>query len=212
MFTGIVNGLFNVLEVQKLPGMIKYSIEFPESLLNGLKIGASVSVDGVCQTVVQIQGSSVWFDAIQETLEKTSLNDLHPGQKVNIERAARFGDEIGGHVLSGHVYGKAQISKITSWENNRKVTLNCHPQWIKYLFSKGYIAIDGASLTLVDVDSAGYFSVHLIPETIRMTTLGIKREGDWVNLEFDSQVQTIVETVERVLGNQGLSNSWKKSP
>lgn len=205
MFTGIVQGLQKVREVQRLPGMIKFSVELPESFLGGLEIGASVSVDGVCQTVVRMDQNWVWFDAIQETLDRTSLSDLQPGQKVNIERAARFGDEIGGHILSGHVYGKAQISKIDRWENNQKVTFRCPPEWCKYLFSKGYVAIDGASLTLVDVSSEGLFSVHLIPETLKMTTLGIKKEGDWVNLELDSQTQAIVDTVERILKEKGVS-------
>jgi riboflavin synthase len=203
MFTGIIKGLFPISQVHKKPGMIQYSVTLPPPWFEGLEIGASISIDGVCQSVVRTQGTDVWFDAIEETLQKTTLNDLKSGQRVNVERSAKFSDEIGGHILSGHVYGKAKILKIETWENNKKITFQCeNPEWSKYLFSKGYIAIDGASLTLVDVNPPGTFSVHLIPETLRATTLGQKTEGDRVNLEFDSQTLTIVETVERILSSR----------
>lgn len=204
MFTGIVKGLCPVAEVQKLPGMLKYSVALPQRLIDGLLVGASVSVDGVCQSVVRIEGLHVWFDAIQETLDKTTLPCIKVGTQVNIERSAKFSDEIGGHVLSGHVYGTAQIHEIQDWENNKKMVFQCSAAWMKYLFPKGYVAIDGASLTLVDVDPQGLFSVHLIPETLRMTTLGLKKQGDLVNIELDSQTQVIVETVERVLERRKL--------
>lgn len=191
MFTGIVAKLVPVVAVEKRPNLLKYAIELDD--INNLALGASIAVDGACQTVVAIQGSYVWFDAIQETLKKTTLSDLEIGQRVNVERAARFGDEIGGHLVSGHVYGTGTIFKI---EDNR-FTIQCSPHWMKYFFEKGYVAIDGVSLTLVDVHPEGYFTVHLIPETLARTTLGIKGVGSRVNIEIDSQTQTIVETLER---------------
>src|SRR4051812_35890101 len=127
MFTGIVRGMFEIASAQRKPGLLHYSVMLPSDLLDGLKIGASVSVDGVCQTVVAIENRRVTFDAIEETLKKTTLDSLSVGQRVNIERAARIGDEIGGHILSGHVYGKAQITQITCSENNQVVTLRCNP-------------------------------------------------------------------------------------
>lgn len=199
MFTGIVKGLCKVEALEVKKGMAHYAIAFTPELLKGLVLGASVSIDGICQTAVRIEGQQVWFDAIEETLKRTTLKNLRVGQKVNIERSAKFGDEIGGHVLSGHIYGTAQIKKIDKWDNNQSVTFQCPKEWTKYLFSKGYIALDGVSLTLVDVDTNGFFSVHLIPETLRLTTFGFKKEGDLVNIEFDSQTQSIVDTVERVL-------------
>lgn len=160
-------------------------------------------MDGVCQTVVALENQNVWFDAIQETLDKTTLHALAAGNLVNIERAAKFSDEIGGHLVSGHVYGTAQIYKMRNWENNREIQFQCSPSWMKYFFPKGYIAIDGVSLTLVQVDPKGFFSVHLIPETLRITTLG-RKEGDFVNIELDSQTQVTVDTVERVLERKGI--------
>jgi riboflavin synthase len=203
MFTGIVKGLFPVGEVKKHSDLTQYQIVLPEPMRVGLEMGASVSIDGVCQSVVQIEGDQVWFDAIEETLNRTTLGQLYVGRRVNVERSARMGDEIGGHLLSGHVFGKARVCEIQTLENHSQFTFECDPQWMKYFFTKGYVAIDGASLTLVDV-RAGQFSVHLIPETLRVTTLGFKRVGDEVNIEFDSQTQAIVDTVERVLGLQKL--------
>lgn len=199
MFTGIVKGLCKIKEVKASPGMIRYAVSLPAELMHGLETGASVSIDGVCQTVTTLEGPLAWFDAIDETLKRTTIKNLQVGQLVNVERAARFGDEIGGHMLSGHVFGTVTVDSIDKSENNHIVKLRCAPEWIKYLFPKGYAALDGVSLTLVDVDPAGTFTVHLIPETLRLTTFGHKKAGDLVNIEFDSQTQAIVDTVERYM-------------
>lgn len=203
MFTGIVKGLFAVTNMQQLPGMIKFSVNLSPELISDLQIGASIAIDGVCLTVVKTEGDNAWFDVMQETLDKTTLNEINIGRRVNVERSARVGDEIGGHSVSGHVYGKAQITQIAESENNKKIYFQCPKLWMKYFFSKGFIAIDGISLTLVDVDPTGTFSVCLIPETLRITTLGIKHEGDWVNIEVDAQTQTLVDTVERMSKQDG---------
>ena len=178
--------------------MIQYAVEFTPDLLQGLRVGASVSIDGVCQTVVKVEGVHVWFDAIQETLNRTTLKSLETGRWVNVERAARWGDEIGGHLLSGHVHATAQIVRKDLTAHHCVMALQCDSKWMKYFFSKGFIALDGASLTLVDVSPLGEFTVHLIPETLNRTTLGKKNVGDWVNVEVDAQTQAIVETVERM--------------
>jgi riboflavin synthase len=201
MFTGIVKGLFFIGDVIKHNGLTQYSVILPASMREGLQIGASVSIDGVCQSVVSVQGDHVWFDAIEETLNRTTLRELEVGLRVNVERSARLGDEIGGHLLSGHVFGKARISKVITQENQAQIFFEFSPKAIKYLFTKGYVAIDGASLTLVDVGTHE-FSVHLIPETLRMTTLGFKKVGDWVNVELDAQTQVIVDTIERLLAKK----------
>ncbi len=176
---------------------LRYSVELPGELLAGLEKGASVSIDGVCQTVVAIEEREVFFDAIGETLSRTTLDALAPGREVNIERAAKLGDEIGGHLLSGHIFGTAVLQKV---EGN--IYTFSHPhEWTRYLFPKGYVVIDGTSLTLVAVQK-GTFTVHLIPETLQRTTLGNKAVGERVNLEFDALIQAAVETVERILYEQ----------
>lgn len=192
MFTGIVRAIGTIIEVKKKGDLLHYAVAFPH---DNLELGASVAIDGVCQTVVKMTENSVWFDAIDETLQRTTLNILQVGQKVNIERSAKIGDEIGGHLLSGHVYGTAPIFNI----DDNIYTFHCPAEWTKYLFSKGYIAIDGVSLTVVDV-GADFFTVHLIPETLHRTTLGQKKIDDRVNLEFDALTQAAVETVERLYG------------
>lgn len=199
VFTGIIQGLFPVKAVKHESGITHYAVEFSQEMLEGLQIGASVAINGVCQTAVRVEGRSVWFDAIQETLNRTTLKSLKEKELVNVERSAKFGDEIGGHILSGHIYGTAEILRIEKSENNVVVVFRCPAEWMKYFFSKGYIALDGASLTLVDVDPAGVFTVHLIPETLRATTFGYKKAGALVNVEFDSRTQAVVDTVERIM-------------
>ena len=195
MFTGIVKATAEIAALEKKDSILRYAVAFPKDFLSGLQLGASVSVDGVCQTVVAIDKNHVWFEAIGETLSRTTFGLFYLGSRVNLERSAKFGDEIGGHLLSGHIYGTAFISQI----KENVYFFECPVLWMKYLFSKGYIAIDGISLTLVDVEKkTGRFSVHLIPETLKRTTLGEKKAGDRVNLEFDALTQAAVETIENL--------------
>lgn len=199
MFTGIIRAVCSVATTKHSPNFLQYALEFPPSFLEGLEKGASVSIDGVCQTVVSIENGKVRFDAIDETLKKTTIRNLREGMAVNIERSARFGDEIGGHILSGHIYGTVSIDSIHKYENNHIVTFACNPEWMKYLFPKGFVALNGASLTVVDVmRERGLFTVHLIPETLVRTTFGQKQQGDLINIEFDTNTQAIVDTLERM--------------
>jgi riboflavin synthase len=196
MFTGIIEEIGNVKKVKKHPHHLSYCVQLSKTLLKGLKIGASVSVNGTCQTVTNIVGQEVYFDAIQETLDCTTLSELTPGSKVNLERSLKMGQEIGGHLLSGHILGKATFEKKIKNQFFFKVS----PKISRYLFSKGYIALDGVSLTLGEITrEKGIFTVHLIPETLRKTMFGTLKKGDEVNVEIDSQTLTVVETVERIL-------------
>ncbi len=197
MFTGIVQGMATVEEVQAAPGLTTFVIRLPEDKTDGVAIGASVAINGTCLTVTRQEGSALYFDAIQETLRLTTLGDLKPGDSINFERAARIGDEIGGHLLSGHVHTTATITEIVRPENNVTLWFDVPEQWMKYIFAKGYIAINGASLTIGEVQD-NRFNVHLIPETLRATTFGTATEGTRVNLEIDSQTQTIVDTLARL--------------
>ncbi len=199
MFTGIVKGLCPIEKLSRQGENLKFTVSLTPELAHSLEEGASVAIDGVCLTAVEVKNNTVTFDAIPETIQKTTLKYLSEGKKVNVERSVRIGDEIGGHNVSGHVWGTATISEIQAGENHRVIQFSCPSDWIKYLFPKGFIAIDGISLTLVDVLPEGRFTVHLIPETLRRTTLGFKKKNDLVNLEFDTQTQTIVDSVERYL-------------
>jgi riboflavin synthase len=162
-------------------------------------VGASVSVAGVCLTVTALHDSAADFDVMQQTLAVTTLGALQRGSTVNVERAARDGAEVGGHVLSGHVDAQARVVSVRKPENNRVLRLELPAPWMRYVFAKGYIAVEGASLTVAEAqrgrDGAGWFEVWLIPETLRVTTFGALREGDAVNVEIERQTQVIVDTV-----------------
>ncbi len=201
MFTGIVQGLCRVDSVADALGVRRLRIDLG-NLAGGLVAGASVSINGTCLTVTSIEQGRVGFDVIGETIARTNLGRLDAGREVNIERSLKFGDEIGGHVLSGHVTDVATVVQIVSGAGERTVWFEVAPQWMAYLFHKGFVALDGASLTIAAVDRPrNRISVSLIPETIDRTTLGRVVVGDQVNLEIDAQTQVIVSTVERVLND-----------
>ena len=196
MFTGIVQGACPVTQVTDRPGLRTITLDLPAALREGLEIGASVAVSGVCLTVTTLDGGAVSFDAIEETLRLTNLGRLRDGDRVNVERSARAGVEIGGHELSGHVDGTAEIVAVDRPPGNHIVTFRAPRELMRYLFTKGFIALDGCSLTVVDVDrDTATFTVHLIPETLRVTTFGAKGAGDRVNLEVERRTQVIVDTV-----------------
>lgn len=203
MYTGIIQALCPVVDLIDKPGLKSFIVELSTHLVDGLQIGASVSLDGVCFTVTEIDGTRVSFDAMQETLEKSTIGMLKRGDQVNVERSAKMGDEIGGHPMSGHVSTMAQIVAVDESENNKSMTFKVDPSWMRFVFSKGFIGLDGASLTVVDADKeTGTFKVHFIPETLRLTRFGAKHVGDFVNVEIDPQTQVIVETVERVFSEK----------
>jgi riboflavin synthase len=197
MFTGIVQGVAVVEDIDAAPGLSSFAIRFPADRVQGVTIGASVSIDGTCLTVTRQEDDLLFFDAMQETLRLTTLGALTPGDRINFERAARIGDEIGGHLLSGHVHTTAELVAIDRPENNCTLTFEVPEQWTKYIFPKGYIAINGASLTIGEVTD-NRFNIHLIPETLRATTFADIALADQVNIEIDSQTQTIVDTLARL--------------
>jgi riboflavin synthase len=200
MFTGIVQGAFPVRAIVRKEGALSYAVELPESQRRDLKLGASVSVDGVCQTVARLAGALVHFDANDETLRVTTLGSLVEGALAHVERSARQGDENGGHVLSGHVDGTAEIVGVERSVENLALVLRVPIELSRYVFNKGFIALQGASLTVSGWDDlAQTFRVHLIPETIRLTTFGEKKVGDRVNLEIDRQTQVMVDTIDRAI-------------
>lgn len=200
MFTGIVKGLGRIIGIQQRSGLVTFDIELPAGAGIDLEIGASVAVDGVCLTVTSTRDGRATFDVMQETLARTTLGELQQGSAVNIERAARDGAEIGGHPLSGHVDCVVQVADVQTPENNRVLTLAVPAPWIRYVFAKGYIALNGASLTVAHVDKrASTFTVWLIPETLRMTTFGEKTPGARINMEIDRSTQVTVDTIRDFL-------------
>jgi riboflavin synthase len=208
MFTGIVQGIATVSALRERPGLRSFTLQFPSGFAAGLEIGASVAVDGTCLTVTALHGeAAAHFDVMQQTLTLTTLGGLREGSRVNVERSARIGGvggaEVGGHVLSGHVDAVATVVAIRRPENNHVLRFAVPAPWMRYVFDKGFMAVNGASLTVAAsgraADGSGWFEVWLIPETLRMTTFGDKAEGDTVNLEIERQTQVMVDTIERLL-------------
>ncbi len=201
MFTGIIQGSFSVSELEKKVGQTIFAVSLSTELLLGLKLGASVCVNGVCLTVSRINGNNVYFDVIAETLNVTTLKFLKLNDKLNIERSLKFGDELGGHIVSGHVDTTVKIINIQQPKNNYILTLQANSQFMEYLLPKGYVGLHGASLTIIAPDLINNtFQVSLIPETLRLTNLTGYQVGEELNLEIDRQTQAIVSTVKAYLG------------
>lgn len=200
MYTGIVQRMLPVAVIDKKPGLMTFSLQFDEELLNELELGASVAFNGCCFTVTSIENGLVSFDAIQETLNITNLKYIAEGSMVNVERSAKSDAEVGGHILSGHIIDTAKVVDIELSANNQRWTFQGDPAWLKYVFNKGFLAVNGCSLTVAALErESSQFSINLIPETLSRTNFSLLQVGDEVNIEVEAQTQVIVETVERTV-------------
>ena len=193
MFTGIVAASCEVVATEQGEEVRSIVVDL-SGYDDDLEIGASVAIDGVCMTVVSAIDGHVRFEAIPETLERTTMGLLKQGSRVNIERSLRMGDELGGHILSGHIMSTARILQRTQKGEGIDLLIEHQADTKPYILEKGYIAVDGMSLTVGEVQSEG-FNLHIIPETLRITTIGAKTEGDLVNIEVDSRTQAVVDTI-----------------
>ncbi|GIU53031.1 MULTISPECIES: riboflavin synthase subunit alpha [Shewanella] len=206
MFTGIVQATCEVVSIKEQSGLKTFEVKIPEELQQGLETGASVANNGVCLTVTKLANNSVYFDVMEETLEVTNLNFVELGNKVNIERSLTFGKEIGGHILSGHVHAMATVVEVSETDSHYNLTLSIPTKWMDYIFYKGFVGVNGCSLTVGEIND-DRFMLHLIPETLKLTNLSDSKVGDKINIEIDSQTQVIVDTVERVLAKKMLNNN-----
>jgi len=193
MFTGIVAASCEVLATEQGEEVRSIVVDL-SGYDDDLEIGASVAIDGVCMTVVSAIDGHVRFEAIPETLERTTMGLLKQGSRVNIERSLRMGDELGGHILSGHIMSTARILQRNKKGEGIDLLIEHQADTKPYILEKGYVAVDGMSLTVGEVQSEG-FNLHIIPETLRITTIGAKTEGDLVNIEVDSRTQAVVDTI-----------------
>lgn len=199
MFTGIVECMAEIVFIKRKKNFLTYTIKLSSKMIKNLKIGCSISNNGCCLTVTKIKKNFLSFDVIEETLCITNLGELKVGDKVNIERSMKLKDEIGGHLMSGHIMTTAKIYKIKNIINNYEIFFFLKKyELMKYILKKGFIGIDGISLTINKVYK-NKFSVNLIPKTLSSTTIGVKKIGDNVNIEIDYQTQLIVHSVERIL-------------
>jgi riboflavin synthase len=200
MYTGIVTGTFPIVELVRRPGAATFAVELDDRHLLDLHPGASVSLDGVCMTVTRVDSHRAYFDASVETLTRTTLGLAAIGRRLNVERSAKVGVEVGGHPISGHVDDQAEITAVERPENNCIPTFRLPAAYLRYVFNKGFIALNGCSLTVSELDkAAGTFRVYLIPETLRLTTFDAAQVGDRVNFEIDRQTQVMVDTIREAL-------------
>ena len=194
MFTGIVQEIGIISNKEETESGVRLGVKVSKTFLNKLEKGASISVNGVCLTVIEFKNDIVSFDVIPETLGVTNIEFLSIDSKVNLERSLKFGDEVGGHILSGHISCRAP-SKLISSDDEIELRIHCPKEWIHYVFHKGYVAINGASLTVAN-KTENSFSVYLIPETLDATNLSDIKDGDSLNIEVDQTTYAAVKAAE----------------
>tara|TARA_S200000501_G_scaffold108043_1_gene101371 strand:+ start:331 stop:924 length:594 start_codon:yes stop_codon:yes gene_type:complete len=196
MFSGIVQTTSKKITFEVKDYGYKLSILVSENFTKKIKKGDSVSVNGVCLTVVDFKKNLLIFDVIHESIKLTNLLESYESRPFNLERSLKVGDEVGGHFVSGHVH---DVAEVISFKNDKEKILKVKiPKSIKdYIFKKGYIAINGISLTVVEV-KANFFTMSIIPETYSSTNLIYLKKKDFVNVEADQQTISIVETVKKL--------------
>lgn len=204
MFTGIIQTKASVISTNLTEGVLKLVLSVGSDYLQHLDLGASIAINGCCLTVVKYEVNpqdvvgQVHFDVIDETLKLTNLGQLKRGMKVNFERSVTFGTELGGHIVSGHIHAQASLDEVVKEQNNCKIYLSLDKEWLKYIVYKGFVSVNGASLTVGEVTDHGFW-LHLIPETLSITNIGDAQLGDKFNIEVEQQTYTIINTVESYL-------------
>ena len=193
VFTGLIREVGTVVAREGGPEGARLTIEAPATA-TGAAVGDSVAIDGVCLTVVEAAGGTLAFDAVPETLSRTSLETLDYGSRVNLEPALRAGEPLGGHYVQGHVDGAGSVRSVEPEGDGKRIWVDAPPDLLRYVVEKGSIAVQGASLTVAAVDAGG-FAVALIPHTLAVTTLGALEPEDRVNLETD----VLAKYVEKLL-------------
>ncbi len=206
MFTGLIEELGVVKGLKQRGNLIELSIE-AEKVVEDLKIGDSIAINGACLTVIGIKSKLFSVDVSGETLEKTTLSKLKVGDRINLERPLRMGDRLGGHLISGHVDGVGRIEEKVAHNESFLLKFKAPSEFMKYMVPKGSIAVDGISLTIVNVDGES-FSVEIIPHTAKVTTLGLKGIGDEVNLEVDLIGKYVESLKDAKLYKEGISRDF----
>ena len=201
MFSGIVSHKSKVLKLESFSDFIRIHISTPKNFNKGLKKGASISVNGVCLTSKDNGNKNLKFDVIEETLLKTNLKHILKGDIVNLERSIKASSEIGGHLMSGHIHFTGVVKRIFEKENTKDMRISISREYSDYILEKGYIGINGCSLTIGKVFK-NQLNIHLIPETLKITNLDKLEEKDLVNIEIDQTTIAIVDTVKKTLAAQ----------
>ena len=201
MFSGIVQTVGKIESIKDKNHIKTIRIETHGDYLEDIAIGQSVSVDGVCLSLVKKNNEYCEFEAVEETINRTTLGSYKQGTKVNLEKSLKFGDTVGGHFVSGHIHTRGRIVEVELIGESKNILVEIEEKWIKYLTEKGYISVNGASITIGKV-SKNTFYIHLIPETLKTTNLDELIYDNYVNLEFDQSTIAIVDTTERLINQK----------
>ena len=201
MFSGIVQETGKVKEFLKQKDIYNLSIDCSSMLVSNLQKGASIAVNGVCLTVKDTNPEILRFDLVEETIERTNFSDIKPGDNVNLERSLKMGDELGGHLVSGHIHGVSKVMSLKVKDHIWDVEFSVEAFMKDYIFHKGYVAINGCSLTVGELTKES-FIIHLIPETLSITNLFQLKEGSAVNVELDQNTVVIADTVKKFLNDK----------
>ena len=201
MFTGIVSGKGHVQKIVSYEDYISLIIKAPKDFSKNLIKGASVAVNGVCLTVKKGKTDILEFDVIEETLQKTNLKDISKSSKVNLERSMTAKTEIGGHLVSGHIHGTGEVLKVINRHATKDLQIKIPISLREYFFYKGYVALDGCSLTIGKVLKTSFY-IHLIPETVSVTTFKDIKKGDLINIEVEQSTINTVETVKKIMSQR----------
>lgn len=201
MFTGIVSGKGHVEKIVRYEDYISLIIKAPKDFSKNLIKGASVAVNGVCLTVKKGNTDILEFDVIEETLQKTNLKDISKSSKVNLERSMTAKTEIGGHLVSGHIHGTGEVLKVINRQATKDLQIKIPTSLREYFFYKGYVALDGCSLTIGKVLKTSFY-IHLIPETVSVTTFKDIKKGDLINIEVEQSTINTVETVKKIMSQR----------
>jgi riboflavin synthase len=202
MFTGIITGLGTLREVQPIGGGqdMRLVIGVAPEFLEGAVLGCSIACSGICLTAVQLHPDSFAVDASAETLSRTTMGTWRLGRRVNLERSLRLGDELGGHLVAGHVDGVATVLSATPENASVRWRFRVPAELARHIATKGSIAVDGVSLTVNEVDAEG-FGVNIIPHTAAITSIGTLQPGDAVNIEIDTLARYVARLLETQLGD-----------
>jgi len=201
MFTGIVSGKGQVQKITKYKDYLSLIIKAPKGFSKNLVKGASVAVNGVCLTVKKGKTDFLEFDVIEETIQKTNLKNISRLSKVNLERSMTAKTEIGGHLVSGHIHGTGEVLKVINKQATKDLQIKIPKSLREYFFYKGYVALNGCSLTIGRVLKTSFY-IHLIPETVSVTTFKDIKKGDLINIEVEQATINTVETVKRVMSER----------
>jgi len=202
MFTGIIEKVCIAKDIRRNVSGMEISIDLG-NLVEDVKLGNSVAINGTCLTAVKIQGSVVAFELSTETIAKSSLADIKPAQKVNVERAMKLSDRLGGHIVQGHIDGIATIKSISDKGDFKDITFSAGKELLDQMVTKGSVAIDGISLTIAQMDSTS-FKIAVIPQTLQETILGSAKVGNKVNIETDIISKMVKKHVENLMPSKNV--------